>query len=268
MTVSGGRQARPSSFGALQNAMIASNWAAHLSARKLRLASGLVLFGYLLTHLINHAVGLISLSAAESVLTLAKSVWYSRPGTILLYGAAAVHVALALRTVYLRPHWRLPLIEYVRLAAGFSLPLLLIGHAVTTRLAFATQGADPRYASVVQSLLGSGTEGWQLALLAPGWVHGCLGLWLTIARYEPPRLLRWGFVLLTVMIPLLAAGGFLSMRAEIMAQAAPVGTAIVPARAGSDLELWRRILTAAYVLAVAGTLVAGAAMRAIAPRRA
>jgi adenylate cyclase len=197
------------------------------------------------------------------VLVVAKSVWYSRLGTILLYGAAVLHVLLALRTVYLRQHWRLPLIEYVRLGAGFSLPLLLIGHAVTTRLAFATQGADPRYASVVQSLIGAGTEGWQLALLAPGWVHGCLGLWLTIARYRPPWLLRWSLILLMLLVPLLAAGGFLRMRAEIMAQAMAAGGATMPAGAGIDLLFWRRMLTVSYVSAVAGALAAGIFMRAV-----
>jgi adenylate cyclase len=149
-----------------------------ISTRRLRLASGIVLFVYISSHLLNHALGLISLNFAERALAIAKEVWYSRPGTLLLYGAAAAHVFLALRTVYTREHWHLPLIEYVRLGAGFSLPLLLIGHVVTTRLAFAMDIGNPRYASVVQSLMSSGNEGWQLALLAPGWVHGCLGLWL------------------------------------------------------------------------------------------
>ena len=108
----------------------------------------------------------------DLAVALAKTAWYSVPGTVLLYGAVACHLILALRTIYTRQHWRLPLIEYVRLGAGFSLPLLLIGHVVTTRLGFSLHGADPRYASVVASLVLSGNEGWQLALLAPGWLHG------------------------------------------------------------------------------------------------
>jgi adenylate cyclase len=143
---------------------------AGIPIRRLRLASGIVLFVYIFSHLLNHALGLISLNLAERVLSVAKAVWYSVPGTLLLYGAAAVSF-LALRTVYARPHWRLPLIEYVRLGAGFSLPLLLIGHVVTTRLAFAMDFGNPRYASVVQTLMSSGNEGWQLALLAPA---GCM----------------------------------------------------------------------------------------------
>jgi adenylate cyclase len=243
--------------------MIASDWTATITARRLRLASGAVLFVYLATHLINHAVGLISLAAAEAVLSVAKAVWYSLPGTVILYGAAATHVALALRTVYLRQHWRLPLVELIRLGSGFSLPLLLIGHAVTTRLAVATQGADPHYASVVQALLSSGTEGWQLALLAPGWVHGGLGLWLTIARRWPRRAIRWGFFLFMALLPLLAAAGFLSMRAEVAAQAAATIAGAAGAGASAALDGWRRALSYTYLLAVIGALVAGLAKRGI-----
>jgi adenylate cyclase len=235
-----------------------------ISARRIRLASGIVLFIYISSHLLNHTLGLISLSTAERFLAIAKEVWYSRPGTTVLYGAAAAHVLLALRTVYLRPHWRLPLIEYVRLGAGFSLPLLLIGHVVTTRLAFAMDLANPRYASVVQSLMSSGNEGWQLALLAPGWVHGCLGLWLTLVRYESIRQFRWGFVLIMALVPCLAAAGFLSMRAEVAAHAMSATAAqIGGAGPSQDLVFWRRFLTFAYVCAVGCALLAGPIRRAV-----
>jgi adenylate cyclase len=238
--------------------------AAGISSRRLRLASGIVLFIYISSHLLNHALGLISLNLAERVLALAKDVWYSFPGTLILYGAAAAHVFLALRTVYVRQHWRLPLIEYVRLGAGFSLPLLLIGHVVTTRLAFAMELANPRYASVVQSLMSSGNEGWQLALLAPGWVHGCLGLWLTLVRYRSIRKFRWGFILLMALVPCLAAAGFLSMRAEVAIQT----TSATAARLGGagvnyDLVFWRKFLTFAYLCAVGSTLLAGPIRRAV-----
>ena len=71
---------------------------AHIPIRRVRLASGIVLFIYIFSHLLNHALGLISLNLAERVLAIAKEVWYSVPGTLLLYGAAAAHVFLALRT--------------------------------------------------------------------------------------------------------------------------------------------------------------------------
>ena len=63
--------------------------------RPLRLASGLAMLTYLFFHLVNHSLGLISLDAAEAGLGIAKAIWRSWPGTVLLYGAAAVHFSLA-----------------------------------------------------------------------------------------------------------------------------------------------------------------------------
>jgi adenylate cyclase len=91
-------------------------------SRELRLLSGSVLFCYIFTHLLNHSLGLVSLNAAERALVIAKSVWYSVPGTAALYGAATIHVLLALRTIYLRQHWRLPLIDTCVLPRASACP--------------------------------------------------------------------------------------------------------------------------------------------------
>jgi adenylate cyclase len=232
-------------------------------SRELRLLSGSVLFCYIFTHLLNHSLGLIGLSIAERALVVAKSVWYSVPGTAALYGAATIHVLLALRTIYLRQHWRLPLIEYVRLAAGFSLPLLLIGHVVTTRVAYALDVTDPKYTSVVSSLVASGNEGWQLALLAPGWLHGCLGLWISIARLAPRREIQWAFFAAVALIPCLAAAGFLSMRAELSLLESPSASAAGDASARQNLGFWRQAALNTYLAAVAGALLAGPVRRAV-----
>lgn len=72
------------------------------SVRTARLATGLVLFGYVTTHLTNHALGLISLSAMEAGRDTFLAIWRSLPGQIALYGAVSVHFALALQAIYLR----------------------------------------------------------------------------------------------------------------------------------------------------------------------
>src|SRR5687768_15070057 len=104
--------------------------------RSLRLASGLILFVYTALHLLNHALGLISLVAAGKGLELAVELWSSSHGTLLLYGAFAVHFLLALWAVYERRTCRLPPAELLRIALGFARPILLIGHAANTRLAY------------------------------------------------------------------------------------------------------------------------------------
>jgi hypothetical protein len=141
-----------------------------------------VLFGYLASHLANHALGLVSIAAAETGLRIAMAVWHSAPGTLLLYGAAATHLALALGTLCSRRLLRMPASKILRVALGFGMPLLLIGHFATTRAAFELYGVAPDYHRIVWMLFSSGGEGRQLALLAPGWVHGCLGLNFAFGR--------------------------------------------------------------------------------------
>ena len=92
------------------------------------MGSGLILFFYITAHLVNHALGLVSLQTAEAGMSIAVEVWYSLPGTVLLYGAVAVHFVMALVAVYERRTFRLPPLELIRIALGFSMPVLLIGH--------------------------------------------------------------------------------------------------------------------------------------------
>jgi adenylate cyclase len=234
-----------------------------LTSRTARLVSGVILFVYIATHLLNHTLGLVSLAAAERGLELAKAVWHSVPGTLVLYGAAATHLTLALRTIYLREHWHLPVIEYIRLGAGFSLPLLLIGHVVITRMAYSLHDVTPHYASVVASLTRSGNEGWQLALLAPGWLHGCLGLWINLVRLRPPPVVTFAFFAVVALVPCFAAAGFLAMSAEVsgvVPEPAVVQDTAIAARRAS-LDWWRHALLGGYLALVGGALLLGPVWR-------
>ena len=244
---------------------------AHRFVRPARLASGIIMLVYLSTHLVNHALGNISLAAAETGLSLAKRVWLSWPGTIALYGAAAMHVGLALFTLFERRHWRLPAIEWLRLYAGFSLPLLLIGHAVNTRLGASVYEYDPQYRNVIATIVATGNTGWQIALLAPGWLHGCLGVWISLRRKTWALRAKPVLVALVVALPLLSATGFWQMRNELendesgggaayYAPAGPKGEALL-----AGLRSWRDDLTRAYLAMIVGAIAAGFVWRRISP---
>jgi adenylate cyclase len=225
------------------------------TVRRLRLLSGLVMFAYVTMHLVNHALGIVSLALAEGGLRLALAFWRSPPATLLLYGAAAVHFGLALWTLYSRREWGLPWIEVVRLGSGFSLPLLLISHAVTTRLGDTLFAIRPSYTAIVAGLLAAGTQGLQLALLAPGWLHGCLGLWITLRRFPALQRMRHWLVALVVAVPVAAALGFIRMAQEVSAARAP-------APAGTDaqhmiLAAWMNEITIAYLGAIAAAFALG-----------
>jgi adenylate cyclase len=142
---------------------ISSAIAFRLTRRDLRLGSGLVLFSYVALHLVNHALGLVSLTAAEAGLRIALKLWQSLPGTALLYGAAALHFVLAMLAIYERRTLRMSALQALRIWLGLGIPLLLIGHIAATRLASEFYGLRPDYARIIWNLWASDNEGRQLA---------------------------------------------------------------------------------------------------------
>src|SRR5919109_4210956 len=106
-----------------------------LLRRRAGLWSGLVLFGYVASHLVNHALGLISLQAMDTGRDWFLRVWRHPVGTVALYGALGVHIVLALSSLYQRRHFRLPAGEAFHLLLGLAIPPLLMSHIVGTRLA-------------------------------------------------------------------------------------------------------------------------------------
>lgn len=235
--------------------------------RDLRLASGLILFTYIALHLTNHALGLVSLSFAEAGLRIAVSFWQSLPGTVLLYGAAATHFLLALWAIYERRTFRLPPIELVRLALGLWLPVLLIGHATTTRLQFALFGDPPQYMRIVWTLWASGAQGRQFALLAPGWLHGCMGVYLAFNRRQLFQRLRYILFAIALLLPVLAALGFLAMGKELAGVTDPtvISAHLSEAQIAHQMEIrhWRDALVAIYVALIGATFAARGARNII-----
>src|SRR3954469_9352647 len=198
-----------------------------------RLASGLVLFAFVLTHFLNHALGHVSLKAMQQGQGLRRAVWGSRPGTLLLYGAAAVHVGLALWKLIRRHTWRMPTWEAAQIALGLWIPFLAVGHVMTTRGLSAFYGVDPTYALELR-LLWPARALMQSLLLLVVWLHAMVGLhhWLRIKRWYgawSPHLLA-----IAVLVPTLALTGWIegARRVALMRfQAPPLSAALLAARA-------------------------------------
>ena len=103
--------------------------------RHLRLGSGLVLMTYLTTHLANHALGLMSLSAMETGRDWFLIIWRNPLSSVALYGSLLIHLALALWALYQRRSLRMSIPEALQLLSGLLIPPLLTGHVIGTRLA-------------------------------------------------------------------------------------------------------------------------------------
>ena len=128
-----------------------------------------------------------------------------------------------------------------------------------TRLAASLYGFEPDYEKIVISLSSSGTQGLQLALLAPGWVHGCLGLWLRFRHHDFMRRAKPALLALLIGLPLLSAAGFMHMTRTVEA-----ANAHLPAPADPTLFVhrvalddWRRNLLTLYACLVIGAVGAG-----------
>jgi adenylate cyclase len=185
-------------------------WFLGSPVRKLRLASGLALFTYVLTHLINLALCNWSFETADVMLAVQKFIWQGIAGTILLYGALTVHASLGLWALYSRRHFRGTPQEALQLCAGLLIPALLANHFTVTRAAWSFYGLNKDYAAELNALWVAGT-GWgtvQVAVLILAWTHACLGLafLFRLRRWFP----AWRPLLLTaaVLLPVLALLGF------------------------------------------------------------
>ena len=227
-----------------------------ISRRDLRLVSGLVLFTYVTLHLVCHALGLVSLDTAEIALAATLALWHGAPGTLLLYGAAAVHVGLALHAVYERRTLRMPPLQALRIVLGLAMPIGLIGHFVGTRYAYERFGLSTEYARVAAGLWAAGGQGLAFGLLAPGWLHGCLGLRFAFGSRRLWQRARFWLFGIALLLPVLAALGFVTMGRQLNAMNG-AARAIAPPTAsqGQALAAMREGALDGYLALIA--LVAG-----------
>ena len=154
------------------------------TARGLRLASGLVVSFFVATHLLNHALGLVSLETLEAGRVVFLAFWRGTPAGPILVASILVHIALAYHAIYQRRGWRMSPAEAIQLLLGIAIPPLLVIHVLGTAAASRLHGTDDTYAYVLLAL-------WvhdpalavrQAAMTLIVWGHACIGLhyWLRL----------------------------------------------------------------------------------------
>jgi adenylate cyclase len=147
------------------------------------LTTGLILFAFATSHLLNHAFGIRSVAAMEAASGTLLAPWQTDLGLIILYTSFGVHGLLGLYGLYRRRHLRLPASEAWQLALGLTIPLLLIMHAGGIRVGTSLYGRQFGYDRLLYTYWVAEPDfwlPWQLLLLLILWIHGCLGLraWL------------------------------------------------------------------------------------------
>src|SRR4029450_2393067 len=89
--------------------------------RKLRLAAGLTLFTYVLLHLTNHSLGLVSYQAMDAGLCWAPVLGPRPPAPLPLPGAFLAHLSLGLWALYRRRTLPMPAWEALQLLFGLAI---------------------------------------------------------------------------------------------------------------------------------------------------
>ncbi len=175
-----------------------------------RMTAGIILYIYVATHLINHALGIASLETMEIGRDVFLAVWRNVLGTTILYGAVLVHVVLVLWSLYQRRTLRMPVREALQIIFGLLLPIVLLEHIVGTRIMHIIADTNDTYGYVLSTLWVSNPEkGWiQAIALMLAWAHGTMGLyfWLRLK----PWFAAWAPWLFTfvLLLPVLALVGF------------------------------------------------------------
>jgi adenylate cyclase len=180
-----------------------------VSLRQIRLVCGLVLFAYLVSHFLNHALGNISLDALAWGVHYHVLFWQFLPVAIIFYTAALLHAGLGIWALYERRQFRWKAIEPLQLVLGLSIPALVIAHIAGVRLGHTLFGQAKLYPQVLYGywVVWPFRVWLILSVLVVAWIHGSIGLyfWLRMkALFKPaaPFLLA-----AAVLVPTLALLG-------------------------------------------------------------
>jgi adenylate cyclase len=181
-----------------------------IGVRQVRLVCGLVLFTYLISHFLNHALGNISLDALADGVYYHTLFWQFPPVSIIFYGSALIHSGLGFWALYQRRQFSWAALEPLQLVLGLSIPVLVAFHAIAARLGETLFQLEKLYPQELYAFWVSYPfKGVQITLvLIIAWVHGCIGLyfWLRMKAFfkrAAPFLLA-----AAVLIPTLALLGF------------------------------------------------------------
>jgi adenylate cyclase len=158
-----------------------------ISVRQIRLVCGLVLFAYLVSHFLNHALGNISMDALAAGVYYHTAFWQFLPVAIAFYAAALLHAGLGIWALYERRQFRWKAIEPLQLVLGLSIPALIITHIAGVRLGHTLFGHEKLYPQVFFAywIVWPYKMWLMFAVLIVSWVHGCIGLyfWLRMKAF-------------------------------------------------------------------------------------
>jgi len=247
-----------------------------IGVRQIRLVCGLVMFSYLMSHFLNHALGNISLDALAEGVYYHTLFWQFLPVAIIFYGSALIHSCLGFWALYQRRQFSWVALEPLQLALGLSIPALVATHVIGARLGHSLFDQEKLYPQLLYLFwVADPLKGLQIAtVLIIAWMHGCIGLYFWL-RMKPFFKRAAPFLLAAaVLIPTLALLGFyqggrtvaaLSQEASWQANNLSAGNLGTPAQQDTLGDIATYFITG--YLGLIGIVVLARAARALNERR-
>ncbi|MGV8938700.1 MAG: adenylate/guanylate cyclase domain-containing protein [Allorhizobium sp.] len=181
------------------------------AARTLGMITGVIMFVFVTMHFLNHALLLVSEETAGQILQVFKIIWRNPLGTVLLYGAFAVHFLLALRSLYLMRHFDTRIGTVIQIGFGLSLPILISAHVISARLPILFGGPDGRYDSVIRFMWSDSLFAARMfAAVLVAWIHGCIGVYFAVSHREWYQRFANVFFAAAIIVPTLTLAGIVA----------------------------------------------------------
>jgi len=206
-------------------------------ARTLRIATGIVLFVFVATHLLNMSIGLVSLEALDAARSYFMAPWSNPIGFAVLAASMIVHGSLGLVAIYWRNTLRMTRYDMVQTISALLIIPLLVSHVMGVTLAERMLGFDATYQSVLHVFwLTAPAEGLrQVLVVAVTWIHGCIGLftWMRLHSWWP-KAATIAYPL-AVLIPVSALLGFVEAGNQVI-ELSQQGYAYGPSTSQREIE--------------------------------
>lgn len=202
-------------------AKVEAGWNLRNLRSDLRLVSALTMLAFVVCHLTAHGFLPISFERAEAARNTLMYPWRTSIGTTVLVTALIVHYLNALWSIYVRRYLRLARWEWWQLGLGLCIPVLLMLHVVSTRIAEKMLGVNSycRTILIIQWLLSPWLGVLQVAALLTVWIHACIGIhfWLRTKPWYP----NWQafFAGFGLLLPTLALAGYVTAGNQVLREA-------------------------------------------------
>ena len=188
----------------------------NLIIRQLRIYTGILLFFYSLTHLLNHSVNVISIEAADFVReNYFHFLWKNSIGYFLLYASLIIHIILGFYSILTKKSFKITGREWIQILFPVLALLVLLQH-IGGGFILSLFDVDIKY-SLLYALLSSdpnelvaGAVLFSLMVVFI-WVHGVIGIHgLLKFNFKSYERFMFGFKFIYWFVPVGAILGFIA----------------------------------------------------------